>query len=78
MFMKIKLTTENNIEITDVYEDGTEAKTTNLGKIYKTSDDKIYECVENEEKDAYWKQVVMNMYGYWTNKVTGTYLNIKY
>ena len=68
----------NNIEITDVYEDGTEAKTTNLGKIYKTSDDKIYECVENEEKDAYWKQVVMNMYGYWTNKVTGTYLNIKY
>ena len=34
--------------------------------------------VENKNGDAYWKEVVMNMYGYWTNKATGTYLNIKY
>ena len=42
------------------------------------SDGKIYECITNEEGDAYWNQVVMDMYGYWTNKATGTYLNIKY
>ena len=61
----------------DIYLKDSQDKIDNLGKLYK-SDNKIYECVENEDGNAYWKEVVMNMYGYWTNKATGTYLNIKY
>ena len=65
------------INVTDIYPKDSQDKVDNLGKLYK-SDGKIYECVENQDGDAYWKEVVMNMYGYWTNKATGTYLNIKY
>ena len=61
----------------DIYLKDSQDKIDNLGKLYK-SNNKIYECVENKDGDAYWKEVVMNMYGYWTNKATGTYLNIKY
>ena len=68
----------DNISVSDVYEKDTTEKSNMIGKIYKTADNKIYDCIENEEGDAYWHQVVMDMYGYWTNKVTGTYLNIKY
>ena len=62
----------NNIDVTQM------ADSADIGKIYKTNDGKIYECITNDEGDAYWHQVVMDMYGYWTNKATGTYLNIKY
>jgi len=63
----------SNIDVTV-----TPADASDVGKVYKTSDNKIYECIKNEEGVAYWNEVVMNMYGYWTNKATGTYLNIKY
>lgn len=70
-------TIPEGISIEDIYLKDSQDKTDNLGKLYK-SDGKIYECIENKDGNAYWKEVVMNMYGYWTNKATGTYLNIKY
>lgn len=67
----------SGISTSDIYPKDSTEKTTNLGKIYKTGN-LVYECVENDSGDAYWSEIIMNMYGYWTNKVTGTYLNIKY
>lgn len=66
----------NSLELIDI--NATPADASYVGKVYKTSDNRIYECIKNKEGVAYWNEVVMNMYGYWTNKATGTYLNIKY
>lgn len=48
-----------------------------VGKLYKR-DNKMYECILDADDKAYWHEVVVDMYGCWTNKAKGTYLIVKY
>ncbi len=48
-----------------------------VGKLYKR-DNKMYECILDADDKAYWHEVVVDMYGCWTNKAKGTYLVVKY
>ena len=59
------------------------AQLSDVGKLYKKMDDVtgkylMYECLLNDKDNPYWHKVTVDMYGCWTNKASGSYLNVKY